>query len=133
MKWYVVHLLFAQLPEVENQTVKCESCCVLFEALSAVAAYDKGLVWASSYMEGTLFHFVGIEHIHRLGDEKPGDGTEIDGSFFDDEDVWERKDELIPERNKIPAIIWEQNCDVPIGELMTEKQKENLKEIFGEE
>jgi len=53
--------------------------------------------------------------------------------FSDDENVWERHDELIPKRDKIPTIMLEQNSDVPIGELMSEKQKKDIKEIFGED
>jgi len=66
-----------------------------------------------------------------VSEERPGDGTEIAGAFFDDEKVWERKDELIPEKSQISAIILEQNKDVPVGKLMTEKQKKDIKEIFG--
>jgi hypothetical protein len=133
MKWYVVHLLFAQTPKQGQRSVKCESCQVLIEALSALNAYDKGIVWAKSHVENTNFHFIGIEHIHILDDEQPIDGTEIGGRFFDEEDIWERKGQLIPEKNKIPAIMWEQNKDVPINKLMTDEQKQMLKEIFEEE
>lgn len=133
MKWYVVFLLFAQKPKKGKRVVKCESCQVLIEAPSALAAYDKGVAWAKSHIQGSKFHFLGIEHIHSLDDEKPEDGTEIGGIFFDKKDVWERKDELIPEKSKISAIMWEQNMDVPIGELMTEEQKQTIKEVFEED
>lgn len=133
MQWYVVWLMFAQKPKEGKRGVKCESCQVLIEAPSALAAYDKGIVWAQSHVEDSSFHFLGVEHIHSLDGEQPGDGTEIGGSFFDEEDVWERRDELIPEKSKIPSIVWEQNMDVPIGELMTEEQKQEIKEIFEEE
>jgi hypothetical protein len=130
MRWYVVHLLFAQKPKEGKQRVKCESCQVLMEAPSALIAYDKGIMWAQSHIKDHNFDFLGIEHIHSLDDEQPTDGTEIGGSFFDRKDVWKRRSELIPEKNKIPAILWEQSRDVPVGELMTEKQKQTLKEIF---
>jgi hypothetical protein len=132
MRWYVVHLLFAQLPKEEKSSVKCESCHVLFHAPSALAAYDKGVTWAQSHIEDTNFQFVGVEHIHSLDDD-PADGTEVGGSFFDEENIWERKSEFIPEKENIPAIMWEVNMDVPVGELMTEKQKKDIKEIFGED
>jgi hypothetical protein len=94
---------------------------------------DKACRWAESHREDSLFHFVGVQHIHSLDDNKRVDGAEIGGGFFDDENVWERKDELIPEKGKIPAIMWEQNLDVPVGELMSAKQKRDIKEIFGED
>jgi hypothetical protein len=133
MRWYVVYLLFAQQPREGERSVKYESCQVLIEAPSALIAYDKGCVWAQSHVKDNNFHFLGIEHIHSLDDEQPVDGTEIGGSFFDEEDVWERRGELAPEKSKIAAIMWEQNSDVTIGEMMTEKQKQTLKEIFEEE
>lgn len=132
MPWYVVYLLFAQKPKKGKRAVKCKSCQVLIEAPSALVAYDKGIVWAQSHVEDSNFHLLGIEHIHSLDDEQPGDGTEIGGSFFNKKDVWKRKDKLIPEKSKIRAIVWEQNMDVPISELMTEKQKQNIREIFEE-
>jgi hypothetical protein len=131
--WYRADLLFAQLPKKGKQNVKCETCNVLFEASTATEVYDKAVCWAASHTEDSLFHFVGVEHITSLGEFQPGDGTEIGGTFFDDENVWERKEELIPEKSKIQAMIWEQNIDVPIGELMTEKQKQDMKEIFGKD
>ena len=131
--WYVADLLFAQLPAAGVRRVKCESCNVLFEGSSALEVYDKACSWAESHQDDSLFHFVGVEHIHSLDDDTPVDGTEIGGGFFDDEDVWKRKNELIPEKGKIPAIMWEQNPDVPVGDLMTAKQKRDIKKIFGED
>jgi hypothetical protein len=130
--WYRADLLFAQLPKADQQSVKCETCNVLFEASTAAEVYDKAICWAASHVENSRFHFVGIEHISRLDESQPRDGTEIDGSFFDDDDVWQRQEDLIPEKSKMSAIIWEQNSDVPIGELMTDRQKQDIKEIFGE-
>jgi hypothetical protein len=131
--WYRADLLFAQLPNEDKRSVKCETCNVIFEALTASEAYDKAVFWAATHVEDSLFHFVGVEHISCLDESRPGDGTEIGGTFFDDEDVWERQEELIPEKSKIQAIIWEQNSDVPIDKLMTDKQKEDMKRIFGED
>lgn len=131
--WYRADLLFAQLPKDGKKSVKCESCNVLFKGSSAVEVYDKAVRWAEAHVrEDSLFHFVGVEHISDIGEEMPGDGTEIAGAFFDD-NVWDRQEELILPKSKIPAIMWEQNKDVPVGELMTEKQKRDLKEIFGED
>ena len=131
--WYRADLLFAELPGEGKLSVKCETCNVLFEASCAVEVYDKAVRWAGEHVDNSLFRFVGVEHISDIGGEQPGDGTEIGGAFCADEHVWERKDELIPEKSKITAIMWEQNRDVKVGELMTEKQKKDLREIFGED
>lgn len=131
--WYIAFLVFAQQPENSQSQVKCESCNVLFEAESALEVYDKALAWAKDYETENLFRFFGVEHIKEVGSERPTDGTELSGHFYDEENAWERRDELIPKKEEISAIIWEQNQDTPIGELMTEKQKQNLKEVFGEE
>ena len=130
--WYVADLLFAQLPMPGERRVACESCHVLFNASSALEVYDRSATWAESHIEGTPFHFVGVTHIRSLDDSQPTDGTEIGGQFFDDVDVWERKDELIPNRHEIPVVVWEQNPDTPIGDLMTSDQKKQLKNIFRE-
>ena len=132
-KWYVAYLLFAQETKLDEQRVKCESCDILFEASSAFEVYDKAVIWAEDYATDNLFKFVGVEHIREIGDERPTDGTEIGGSFFDDANVWERKDELIPQKHELKAIILEQNKDTPVGELMSDEEKQNIKEIFGEE
>lgn len=131
MNWYVVYLLFAQPENINEANVMCETCQILFSAHSALAAYDKGVSWATEYIEEGEFQFVGVEHIQSLN-EAPADGVEVGGSFYESEDVWQRKSELIPEKNAIPAIMWEQNSDVPVGELMTEKQIRVVKRIFGE-
>src|SRR5678815_3258492 len=109
--WYRADLLFAQLPKEGKLRVKCETCNVIFEASCAVEVYDKAVGWAAEHVDNSLFQFVGVEHISDIGEEQPSDGTEIGGAFFDDENVWERKDELIPEKSKITAIMWEQNRD----------------------
>jgi len=128
--WYIADLLFAQLPVPGEERVTCESCNVLLEAPSALDVYDKAATWAESHIEGTAFQFLGITHIHSLSDSQPNDGTEIGGQFFDDANVWERRDELIPDKNQIPVIIWEQNPETPIGDMMTAEQKKQLKQIF---
>jgi hypothetical protein len=128
--WYIADLLFAQLPVPGEERVTCESCNVLFEARSASEVYDRASTWAESHIEGTAFHFLGVTHIHSLSDSQPTDGTEVGGHFFDDVSVWERRDELIPEKDQIPVITWEQNCDMPIGDMMTAEQKKKLKEIL---
>lgn len=131
-KWYVAYLLFAQEIKIDGDRFKCESCDVLFEASSAVEVYNKALVWAEEHATDNLFKFLGVEHIHEIGDERPMDGTEIGGRFFDEENVWERRNEIIPQKHELRAVVLEMNKDTPVGELMTDKQKQDLKEGFGE-
>jgi hypothetical protein len=132
MNWYVVWLLFAQLPKEGKQFVMCESSQVLFKAKTAKDAYNKAESWAMKKEENSNFKFVGIEHMSDLLDEEIDDGTEIDGSFFKKKNIWERKDDIIPKKSKIKAILWEENSDIPVGELMTENQKKKMREIFEE-
>jgi len=75
----------------------------------------------------------GFEQIHSLDDDAPIDGTEIGSGFFDAEDVWERKDELIPQKDKIAAIMWDRTPMCQFGELTTAKQKRDIREMFGED
>jgi hypothetical protein len=126
--WYVVHLLFAQDADPGSRNSICETCQVLFEAAEAEAAYAKGQQWAAEHARDSRFRLVGIEHIKSL-DEEPGDGCEVGGSFFEKEDVWQRVSELIPSKDELSIIKWERNPNTPIGELMTDPQKEALKEL----
>ena len=131
MNWYLVDLLFAQPESKNEENVMCETCQVLFSAPSALVAYDKGTSWAAEHIEGREFKFVGVEYIQSVNEE-PADGVEVGGRFYESEDMWQRKDELIPEKNDIRVIMWEQNSDVPIGEMITEQQLNAAKRIFGE-
>jgi len=131
--WYVADLLFAQPAQPEHGTVLCETCDVLLEAGSALEAYDKAIDWAAKHVEieNPGFRFIGVRHIHSLSETLPGDGTEIGGTFFEEEAVWSRIDSLIPQKEDIPIIMWEQHMDTPIGELMSEKQERYLKRLPG--
>lgn len=104
--WYRTDLLFAQLSKEGKRSVKCETRNVLFDASSAAEVYDQAVCWAATHVEDSLFHFVGVEHISSLDETQPGDRTEIGGMFFDDEDVWERKNELIPEKVRYRQSSW---------------------------
>ncbi|MGI8544303.1 MAG: hypothetical protein ACR2MD_12635 [Aridibacter sp.] len=132
MKWYVVWFLFAQLPKEGKKFVMCESSQVLFRSKTANEAYDKALIWANEQEKDNNFKFVGIEHMSDLLDEEIVDGTEIDGSFFKKKNIWEQRNEIIPDKNAIKAIMWEENQDTPVGELMTDNQKKKMREIFEE-
>jgi len=131
--WYRTDLLFAKPKADGTRTVQCESCNVLFEAHTAVEAIEKAERWAARHVDGSDFQLVGLENITSLFEDKPGDGTEIGGMYFEDEDVWERKADLIPERSKIPVIQFEQNPDVPVKQLIVEAQTKGIREIFGED
>jgi hypothetical protein len=117
--------------------VMCESCMVLFEAPSALGAYDKALLWAEDYATGTNFALLGIQHITDIIDEQIGDGTEIGGRFFSKKNPWERKDMIIPDVNEIPIVVLEKNDDKPISDFIPEDAlrqiKRKYKQITGEQ
>jgi len=121
--WYVVHLLFAGEPEGEDKRALCESCQVLFQAESALAACDRGEAWAREHERESQSKLLGIEWVHRL-DQAPADGVEVGGRFQDIDDPWGRRDQLIPPREELKAVLWE--TDTPIGEMMSDEQLERL-------
>ena len=131
--WYVVDILVAQPPREDEAIVQCESCDVLFEAPAALIAYDKAVKWAKEHERDNDFRYVGIHHLYSLEEEQPRDGSEIGGNFFEEENLWDRVDEFIPDPKEIPTIKVEENPDVPIGDLMSEKDKKRLEKLFGEE
>ena len=133
MKWFVVYLLFAQQTNNDDDNVLCESCDVLFRARLASEAYDKADKWGKNrYSLDSNFKFLGIEHVHEINNEKLVSGTEIGGKFFKIENVWERINEIIPEKSEMGAIIWEENQNTPIGEFISEEQKLILRKVFQE-
>jgi hypothetical protein len=128
--WYRVDLLFAQPPIQSGESVLCESCNVLFEAQSADEAYEKGLSWAeNNVQQNPAFHFVGIENIFALDETQPGEGSEVGGIFFE-ENVWERLNEFIPQRSTLNANFLEANKNMPLNEILTQKQKNILHKAF---
>jgi hypothetical protein len=129
--WYRVDLLFAQPAVQIGEPVLCESCNVLFEAQSADEAYEKGVLWAENNVEeNPTFHFVGIENILFLDHMQPGNGSEVGGVFFE-ENIWERKDKFIPQRDALSANFIESNKNTPLNQILTEKQKKLLHQAFG--
>ncbi len=129
--WYRTDLLFATEPKGDSPAVKCESCNVLFEAETALQAAAKAELWAERHIADSDFKFVGLENMTLLFADKPGDGTEIGGMFFEDRDVWERRSELIPDKSDIPVIRFEQHPDVPVRRFIREAQEKGLEEIYG--
>jgi hypothetical protein len=134
--WYVAELLFARPKQEDEANVACESSLVLLEAPTALEAYEKALRWAEEHEngEGRVFNFkfVGVQHLHSLDEEQPGDGSEIGGGFFESEDVWERRDELIPPRDEIPVIRFEAHPDSPIQDLLSEEHQTRIRRVLGE-
>lgn len=130
LNWYLVELLFACRPSASGETVWCEACHVLFCTSSGDAAYECGLDWAKSHSASQQFEFVGIQHLSML-DEAPAHGVEISGQFFEAPDPWIRQLDLIPAREEIPTLNFEANPATPVGELLSEKHKEEIRR-FGE-
>jgi hypothetical protein len=130
--WYVVDIIFAQKTETDEGKTVCESCCVLFEAPSALAACQKAMPWAENHTTDSDLHLLGIQHVRDLL-EKPEDGSEIGGVFFEEVDPWGRRDELIPDLGQTSIIKFEENRNTPIGRLMSEGQIDLFKKVFGEE
>ena len=120
--WYVVEMLFAQPPTDSAESAVCEQCDVLFEAPSALAAYQKGIAWATNYADNPAEQrFVGIENVRSLN-EPPGDGVEVGGGFFESDDVWDRLDEL-PAPEDIVEIRAEFNPETKVGDLLNEQKR----------
>ena len=130
--WYVVDILFGQKRDGEQGEIMCETCNVLFEAPSAIDACRKAVPWSEEHVRDTEFHLIGIQHVRSLDDDRPGDGTEIGGKFFEERDPWGRREELIPDLNEIPTIKFEANPNTPVGELIPEETVHKAKKIFGE-
>jgi len=129
MGWYLAQLLFAQATEDPEASVLCESSYVLFEAASAVEAYQKSEAWGHRHESGSSFSFFGVAHLNSVR-EPPGDGVEVGGGFFEEPAAWSRQHELIPPRDEIPVIVLERNLDTPIGELMSEEQRSTVHKLL---
>ena len=130
--WYVVDIVFAQKPEGDQSAVICETSNVLFEAPTALDACRKVVPWAEEHVRDTNFHVLGIQHVRSLHEHQPADGTEIGGSFFEERDPWRRKEEIIPDLNEIPTIMFEAHPHTPIKDLVPEATVQKAKKIFGE-
>ena len=128
--WYIADILFAKSQSEGEELTQLEGCNVLFEAKSAVHVCVKAVVWAKDHETDNDFKYVGISHIWSLDDDRPDDGTEIAGSFFEEKNFWARKDEFIPDPSEIPIIKMEENPDTPLGELVPDDVIEQYKKIF---
>jgi hypothetical protein len=131
--WYVVDILFAQPPHDDTKVVQCESCNVLFEGATAREVYAKAQAWAVEHERDNNYRFAGIQHLWSLQEPRPGEGDEIGGVFFEEEDFWDRLDEFIPKDKNIPVIQLEDHPDTPVREFLSESQLDMLRKVFGEE
>ena len=78
--------------------------------------------------------FVGVEELSYIQDDRPGHGDEIVGSFFDEQNIWLRVSEFIPDKNKLNAIRFEgSNLNKSIEELVDSQMKKRLKRVFDAE
>ena len=127
------HLLFAAIKPEENGEYVCETCNVLLEASNAEEAYRAAELWSKEH-ESESMKFVGVEWLSSIQEERPGHGDEIAGSYYDEQDIWSRVSEFIPEKETISAFRWEgSDADTPIGELMDDDMKKRLKRVLDSE
>jgi hypothetical protein len=130
--WYRADLLFATPPREGEATVQCETCNVLIEGETHREAYDKALLWAAEHVRELAVRFVGVEGLSELDEERPGDGTEVGGMYYEDENVWERVDELIPPRERLAAFFSESEAyDRSLIESLGPEKAEALRRIVG--
>jgi hypothetical protein len=121
--WYLAEILFAEPQRADRQAYQCEACNVVFDAATAREAYDKAKAWGESYAAEppVTMQLLGVSHLTTIGD-RLGDGIEICGRFFETKNPWDGGAELIPAPASLKAIVWEQNQDTPLGELLTPEQ-----------
>jgi hypothetical protein len=61
-----------------------------------------------------------------IGEEHPEDGTEVGGGMFEMKEVWKRRDEIVPDKKKLSAIVWEENLNTSLGEVLEEVRGKNF-------
>ena len=105
--WYLAGILFAETRTDGRRTSICESCNVLFQAPTAVEAYNKAMDWgrARAAEEAATMDLLGVSHLTTI-DGEPGDGIEICGRYFRKRDVWDRVHEMVPPPAQLKAIVW---------------------------
>lgn len=116
--WYIADLYFESVPAAEGEAGVYESCAVLLEAPTALDVVERARAWAVDHVAGSAAEFLGIAALWSLDDERPGDGTEIAGSFFDG-----AKDEVrrrIPHPSELSAVRLEGiDSRRPLRELLS--------------
>lgn len=128
--WYISYLLFASIqPESDGEYV-CETCNVLLEAKNLKEAYQAAELWAKEH-ETKNMRFIGVEELNYVQDDRPGHGDEIAGSYFDEQDIWSKVVEMIPDKDKLQANRLEaSDADKPVEELIDSQMKKRLKRAF---
>ena len=127
--WYVAYIRFVRKPESDATSIRSESCDVLLQAVNAEAAYEKAVAWSRDYESDHLLglSFFGIEAITTIGEDRPDDGTELAGSFRNEDlNIWERQAVLVPTKQAVLAKVWETNQDTPVNQLLSEDQIDEL-------
>jgi hypothetical protein len=131
--WYVVDILFARKSAGGSDTAQCESCNVLFQAPSALIAYEKAEKWGAEHEKNSDFKYAGIHNLWDLDCDTPREGTEVGGSFFEENYFWHRINDFIPDKNEIAVIKLETNRNTPVGELISDEMKERIRKVLGNE
>lgn len=116
--WYLAEVLLAQPRSAARRMYFCESCNVVIQAETAIAAYRKSAAWGRTHQRNSCgLKFLGIAHLTTIGEEL-ADGVEICGRFFEKRDIWARKGQLIPAPAELKAVQWERRRNVPIRKLL---------------
>jgi hypothetical protein len=128
--WYLAEILFAEPRRADQQAYQCEACNVVFDAPTAREAYEKAIAWGQSYAAEppAKMQLLGVSHLTSIGDQL-GDGIEVCGRFFETANPWDRPAELVPAPESLKAMVWEQNQDTPLGELLTPEQTAALRRV----
>jgi hypothetical protein len=121
--WYLAEILFAEPRRADCQSYQCEACNVIFDVSTAREAYQKAIAWGQKYASEPPVEqqLLGVSCLTSISDQL-ADGTEICGRFFETANVWDRAGELVPAPESLRAIVWEQNQNTPLSELLTPEQ-----------
>src|SRR5262245_633354 len=94
-----------------------------FDTATATKAYDKAMAWGQGYAAEppAKMQLLGVSQLTSVGDQL-GDGIEICGRFFETANPWGGAAELLPAPASLKAVVWEQNQDTPLAELLTPEQ-----------
>src|SRR6266700_360530 len=106
--WYLAEILFAEPRQANQESYQCESCNVVFQADSADAAYGKAISWGHAYAAEppARTEMLGVSYLTSIGG-KLGAGVEVCGTFFEESNVGDRVNELIPPMHRLKAVQWE--------------------------
>lgn len=124
--------MFAETDTEDGINFSCETCNILLNAPNGEDALKAAQEWAMEYEAENAYRFVGVEELQWLSDERPGHGDELAGMSYQEADVWNRREELIPEKSNLSAIRLEySDRDIPIRELLPDNKIKQLQKYFG--